>query len=73
MGQLGIFIQISLKFRKTHGQITQTMYGRDLRIGEVVKRFASYNVPSYWPFSLNDFEFIFIFLLPDSETVCCLK
>ena len=32
-----------------------TMYRTD-----VVKRFVSYNIPSSWPFSFHDFEFIFM-------------
>ena len=39
---------------------SETMYLTDLRIGEVVKRFVSYNIPNSWPFSFNDPEFIFL-------------
>ena len=41
------------------------MYGTDLRIGEVIFEFVSYNIPSFWLISLNGFDFIF--LLRDSE------
>ena len=41
------------------------MYPTDLRIGEVVSKFVSGNIPSYWPFFIERFEFIF--LLRDSE------
>ena len=37
---------------------SETICGTNLRIEEVVKTFVSYNIPSSWPFSLNDFEFI---------------
>ena len=38
---------------------SETMYRTDLRIGEGVKRFVSYSIPSFWPFSWNDCELIF--------------
>ena len=41
------------------------MYRTDLRIGEVIYEFVSYNIPSFWLISLNGFDFIF--LLRDSE------
>ena len=59
-GPHGVSIQVAWRLR----QITQCT---DLRIGEVVKRFVSYNIPNSWPFSLIYFELIF--LLRDSETI----
>ena len=38
---------------------SKTSYRRDLRIGEVVYKFVSYNIPSSCLISLNGFEFIF--------------
>ena len=38
---------------------SETMYRTDLKFGEVEKRFDTYNFASSWPFSWNDFQFIF--------------
>ena len=59
-----------LKLREKLRQIynLDKMNRKDLRIGEVENKFASYNSSSSWPFSLNGFEFFFfLLLLCDSE------
>ena len=44
----------------------ETLQRTDLRIGEVIYEFVSYNVPSFWLISLNGFDLIFL-LRRDSE------
>ena len=44
---------------------SETMQCADLRIGEVICEFVSYNIPSFWLFSLN--VLISFFLFRDSE------
>ena len=66
-GPHGDSIQNPIKLCEMLRRISEMMYRTDLRIGEVLKRIVSSNIPSSWPFSLHDFESIF--LLRDSETI----
>ena len=47
------------------------MYRTDLRIGEVVYKFVSYNIRVSWPFPMKDFELCFLLHDSDSETIYC--
>ena len=44
---------------------SETMYRTDLKIGEMIYEFVSYNIPSFWLISLNGFDLIL--LLRDSQ------
>ena len=39
---------------------SETMYCADLRFGQVIYKFVSYNIPSFWLISLNGFHFMFL-------------
>ena len=43
------------------------MYRTDLRIGEVVSKFVSYNIPSFRPFSLKVSDLFFCLLFHITE------
>ena len=46
---------------------SETMHRTDLRIGEEISKFVSYNISSFWLFSFSRFNFII--LLRDSENL----
>ena len=48
--------------------ISETIYRTGLRIGEVIYKCVSYNIPSFWRISLKGFVlFCFVFVLRDRE------
>ena len=38
---------------------------------KTIYKFVSYNIPIFWPFSMNDLEFIFLLHDIDSEMMYC--